>query len=61
MEPNRSDEYGPRIALPDRVGLCPIHGEHFYMPINADEKRPTCPECSLPLVVYRRRKSESRK
>ena len=52
-----TDEYGPRIKLPDRIGLCPIHGEQFYMPLGDDEKVPRCPECPERLVIYRRRKS----
>jgi hypothetical protein len=47
------DEYGDPVDLPRWVGLCPIHGEHFYMPLD-DGKPAFCPECPAEMVLYER-------
>lgn len=45
--------YGP--PLPARVGLCPVHGQEFYMPLD-DNDPLTCPypECGEQMIVYQR-------
>lgn len=43
--------YGP--SLPARLGLCPVHGQEFYMPLD-DTDSLTCPECDERMVIYRR-------
>lgn len=48
------DEYGPAIDLPNTIGLCPIHGEHFYVPLDRATEDLRCPECPMELVVYAR-------
>lgn len=44
--------------LPQYVGLCPVHHEEFWFPVDAGEGhvRLTCPahRCERDLVVYRR-------
>jgi hypothetical protein len=48
------------VSLPDAVGLCPVHGDEFYMPLWKNETcAPSdlkCPEprCEERLVVYER-------
>lgn len=43
-----------RAALPEQIALCPDCAAEFYYPLDEGEK-PTCPVCSLEMVVYTRR------